>query len=94
MKIKLNVSISAATIEEAVLAAIEEASQVSGVGADAATDYECVGIEAITSPEDVEFQVLVELSRLTGKFAAADEVAEVILDSLDTEVAVEFEAAQ
>jgi phosphotransferase system IIB component len=90
MKITLTVQVQDPTevIENAVL----DLGDVSGVGANGDSSYEIISATA-TSQDGVNFDVDVEVERTEGLFASKDDVAQAIVDSIDTDVTIPLEVS-
>lgn len=88
MKVTITGQIDMSTLENAVYEKTGEIGSVDGVGADGDSAYN-INEVSIKDVGDGKFLVTFDMERESGKFASKDEVAEQIVDLLDTTLEVE-----
>ncbi len=79
--IKLRIT---ADIENAILTAIQDVGSISGVGADGDSEYSITDVTVASLDSDGGWYVTVDLERESGKFASSDDLADALVDELDT----------
>jgi hypothetical protein len=90
VKVKLQITLS--DLEDAIQSALENASAES-IGPDSATNYEIDSVE-VTVNDKGEIEAVIGCQHLEGKWATADEVADEIINTMDTDIQISLEAVQ
>jgi hypothetical protein len=91
-RVKVKLAINLQDLEDAIQSAIENAS-VEGTGPDSASNYEVDSVE-VSINDKGEIEAIVGCQHLEGKWATTDEVADEIINTMDTDIQISIEAVQ
>jgi hypothetical protein len=91
-RVKVKLQINLQDLEDAVQSAIENAT-AENIGPDGVSNYEIDSVE-VTINDKGEIEATVGCQHLEGKWATADEVADEIINTMDTDIQISLEAVQ
>jgi hypothetical protein len=89
-RVKVKLSITLQDIEDAIQSALENAS-AENIGPDGVSNYEIDDV-SVTINDKGEIEATIGCQHLEGKWATADEVADEIINTMDTDIQISLEA--